>query len=57
MLKIKFIDSNITGVAKLLDSSSHFEKLEIFRESQLNMYLKLCKKGIKITEFIYIENI
>ena len=39
---------NISGVAKLLDSPSHFSKLEIFREPQLNTYLKgVQKKGIK----------
>ena len=27
-------------MAKLLDSPSHFSKLEIFRESKLNTYLK-----------------
>ena len=47
----------ITGVAKLLDSPSHFLKFEIFCKSQLNTYLKGMQKVIKNTEFIFIENI
>ena len=36
---------SITGVAKLLDSPSHFSKFEIFREPQLNsLRKKVCKK-------------
>ena len=53
-----FNHSSITGVAKLLDSPSHFSKFEIFRKPQLNMYLKVRqKKVLKITEVIFIENI
>ena len=47
----------MTGVAKLLDSPSHFSKFEIFRELQLNTYLKGMQKSIKITAIIFIENI
>jgi hypothetical protein len=48
----------MAGVAKLLDSLSHFSKFEFFCEPQLNTYLKgTQKKGIKITEIIFIENI
>ena len=36
--------NNITGVAKFLDNSSHFLKFEIFREPQLNTYLKDTQK-------------
>ena len=48
------------GVAKLLDSPSHFLKFEIFREPQLNTCLKGLqkKKDIKkFTEIIFTENI
>ena len=38
----------MTGVVKLLDSPSHFSTFDIFREPQLNTYLKYgMKKGIK----------
>ena len=43
----------IPGVAKLLDGPCHFSKFEIFREPQLNSYLKGIKK---ITEIIFIEH-
>ena len=49
--------NNRTGVAKLLDSPSYFSKFEIFRDPQVNTYLKGMKKGLKITEIIFIENI
>ena len=49
---------NRPGVAKLLDSPSHFSKFEIFCEPQLNTYLKgMQKKVLKITEIIFIEKI
>jgi hypothetical protein len=39
------LENNISGVtAKLLDSPSHFSKFEIFREPQLNTYLKGMQK-------------
>ena len=34
----------IAGVAKLLDSSNHFSKVEIFREPQLNKHLNDMQK-------------
>ena len=47
-----------TGVAKLLDSPSHYSKFENFREPQLNTHLKgMQKKYLKITEIIFTENI
>ena len=39
----------IAGVAKLLDSQSHFSKFEIFCEPQINTYLKGLQESIKIT--------
>ena len=33
-----------SGVAKLLDSPSHFLEFKIFREPQLNTYLKALQK-------------
>ena len=39
---------SIPGVAKLLDSPSHFSKFEIFRVPQLNMHLKGIKKLQKL---------
>ena len=48
----------MAGVAKLLDSPSHFSKFEIFREPQLNKHLKgMQKQELKIREIIFIENI
>ena len=48
---------SIPGVAKLLDSPSHFSKFDIFREPQLNTYLKGMQKRVqKVTEIIFIEN-
>ena len=44
---VKAYDS-IPGVAKLLDNQSHFSKFEIFREPQLNTYLKGIKKLQKL---------
>ena len=38
---------SIPGVAKLLDSPSHFSKFEIFCELQLNTYLKGMQKSFK----------
>ena len=49
--------NNIPGVAKLLESPSHFSKFQIFREPQLNTYLKgIKKKVLKITEIVFIKN-
>ena len=49
---------SISGVAKHLDSPSHFSKYEIFCEPQLNTYLKgIQKKVFKMTNIIFIENI
>ena len=51
---IDVIHSN-TGVAKLLDSPIHFSKFEIFRELQLNTYLKgMQKEGIKKLQKLYL---
>ena len=43
-----------TGVAKLLDSQSHFSKFEILRETKLNMYLKGMQKRYYKNFFIEI---
>ena len=50
---------SIPGVAKLLDSPSHFSKFEIFRESQLNTYIKGIQKRylLKKIQKLFIENI
>ena len=45
-------------MVKLLDSPSHFSKFDIYREPQLNTYLKGMQKRLqKVTEIIFIENI
>ena len=49
---------HMVGVAKLLDSPSNFSKFEIFREPQLNTYLKgIQNKGFKKLQIIFIETI
>lgn len=57
--------TNIPGVAKLLDSKSHFSKFEIFREPQLNKYTHTSIYGPDISinkffftkTFLFIKNI
>ena len=44
----------ISGVAKLLDSPSHFSKFENFREPQLNTYLKYMQNCIKKLQKLYL---
>ena len=46
ILHILYTLYSIPGVAKLLDSPSHFSKFEIFRNLQLNTYLKGMKKKV-----------
>ena len=55
----KLFHSSITGVAKLLGSSSHFSKIEIFCEPQLNTQLKGTQKRYlkKYTIYIYWKHI
>ena len=45
-----------TGVAKLLDSQSHFSKFEIVRDPQLNTYLKGIQKRYSNIRIFFYKN-